>query len=204
MGILGDIEKMKPIAVLYATREGHTRHIAERVAEDLRARGFDVESKDLRDDDAAIHLNDYSAAILASSVHVGKHERAMVKFARKHRTELERLPTAFLSVTLSEAGAEMFDTTAEKRARFSADVQKMMDKFFESTGWRPERVKPVAGALLYSKYNPLVRFVMKRIARKAGASTDTSHDCEYTDWVGLDSFVDDLADELSSGLHPNR
>jgi menaquinone-dependent protoporphyrinogen oxidase len=189
---------MKPIAVLYATREGHTKRVAERVAGDLRARGLDTECKNLREDASAIDLHDYSAAVLAASVHQGKHEREMVQFAKKHRTELEQLPTAFLSVTLSEAGAEMPDTTPEQRARFSADVQKVINQFFESTGWRPQRVKPVAGALLYSKYNALVRFIMKRIAREAGASTDTSRDCEYTDWVGLDSFVDEFADELSA------
>jgi menaquinone-dependent protoporphyrinogen oxidase len=188
----------KRIGVLYATREGHTRRISERVAHDLRARGFDVELRNLQDGDAAaVHPNDYPAVVLAASVHSGKHERKMVKFVKKYRTELEQLPAAFLSVTLSEAGAEMSDTTLEKRARFSADVQKVIDKVFEATGWRPDRVKPVAGALLYSKYNPLVRFVMKRIAKEAGAATDTSRDSEYTDWVGLDRFVDELADEFS-------
>jgi menaquinone-dependent protoporphyrinogen oxidase len=39
---------------------------------------------------------------------------------------------------------------------------------------------------------------MKRIAKEAGGATDTSRDYEYTDWVGLDRFVDELADELSS------
>jgi menaquinone-dependent protoporphyrinogen oxidase len=192
------IEMMKPIAVLYATREGHTRRVAERVAEELRARGLDVECKNLREDAAAINPNDYSAVVLAASVHQGTHEREMVKFVKKHRDELARLVTALLSVTLSEAGAEMSCTTTEKRACFSADVQKVIDKFFEDTGWRSARVKPVAGALLYSKYNPLVRFAMKRIAKEAGGATDTSRDYEYTDWVGLDRFVDELADELSS------
>jgi len=39
---------------------------------------------------------------------------------------------------------------------------------------------------------------MRRIAKKAGAATDTSRDYEYTDWIGLDRFADELADELSS------
>jgi menaquinone-dependent protoporphyrinogen oxidase len=80
-----------------------------------------------------------------------------------------------------------------------------MEKFFVDTGWRPQRVKPIAGALLYSKYNPLVRFVMKRIARKAGTRTDTSRDYEYTDWVSLDRFIDELAEELTaSAPQPRR
>jgi menaquinone-dependent protoporphyrinogen oxidase len=55
----------------------------------------------------------------------------------------------------------------------------------------------VAGAILYTKYNFLLRFVMKQIAKKAGASTETSQDYEYTDWVALDRFVEELATEFS-------
>jgi menaquinone-dependent protoporphyrinogen oxidase len=195
---------MKPIGILYATREGHTRRIADRVAEDLRSRGFEVEIKNLRNDASTVHPNDYVAVVLAASVHIGKHEREVVKFVKKHRTELEQMPTAFLSVTLSEAGAEMSGKTPQERARFSADVQKVIEKFFEETGWRPERVKPVAGALLYSKYNVLVKFVMRRIAKAVGAAVDTSRDYDYTDWVGLDRFADELADELSSSLRAGK
>ena len=59
----------------------------------------------------------------------------------------------------------------------------------DETGWRPARVLPVAGALAYSRYNFLIRFVMKRIARKAGAPTDTSRDYEFTNWPALDTFI---------------
>jgi menaquinone-dependent protoporphyrinogen oxidase len=34
---------------------------------------------------------------------------------------------------------------------------------------------------------------MKRIARKAGAPTDTSRDYEFTNWQALDRFVEQLA-----------
>ena len=187
---------MKPIAVFYATREGHTHKIAERVADDLRKRGFQADVKNLRDKDA-IRLNDYAGVILAASVHIGTHKPEMVAFVKQHRAELESMPSAFLSVTLSEVGAERANATAEEHARFVADVQGMLNRFFEDTGWHPRRVKPVAGALLYTKYNFLIRCVMRRIAKKAGAETDTSRDYEYTDWVALGHFVDEVADEIS-------
>ena len=188
----------KPVAILYATREGQTKRIARHIAGVMGTRGFDVDVKNVRDASGSVDLNRYAAAILAASVHVGKHEREMVKFVKDHRVELERLPSAFLSVTLSEAGAEKLDATPEERVRHSAGVREVMEKFFNDTGWRPQRLKPIAGALRYSKYNPLVRFVMKRIARKVGAGTDTSRDYEYTDWVSLDRFVDELAEDLAA------
>ena len=69
----------------------------------------------------------------------------------------------------------------------------MIDVFIQDTGWRPAHVLPVAGALAYSQYNFIIRFVMKRIARKAGAPTDTSRDYEFTDWSTLDRFITDVA-----------
>jgi menaquinone-dependent protoporphyrinogen oxidase len=195
---------MPSICILYATREGQTRRIAEHVAAALRGRGLAVTVTNVRDHAARCSLNACTAAILAASVHAGRHEPAMLQFVKEHRDELERLPTAFLSVTLSEAGAERSDATPEEHAQFVADVQQVLDRFFAETGWHPERVKPVAGALLYTHYNVLIRFVMKRIAKHAGGSTDTSRDHEYTDWVALDRFVAALVEEFSASTTDTR
>ena len=114
----------------------------------------------------------------------------MIDFAKRHRAALERISAAFISVTLSEAGAEDPAQPRAEREHAAADVQRMIDVFVTETGWRPERMLPVAGALVYSKYNFFIRFVMKRIARKAGAPTDASRDYEFTDWPALDRFVE--------------
>jgi menaquinone-dependent protoporphyrinogen oxidase len=188
---------MKSIGIFYATREGQTRRIAEHVAATLGSRGFDVEVSNVQVKAPAVNLREYAAVILAASVHAGEHEREMRKFVKKYRAELEGLPAALLSVTLSQAGAERPNATSEERRRFSADVDKMLNHFYIETGWHPQWVKPIAGALLYTKYGMLMRFVMKTIARKAGAETDTSRDYEYTNWAALDHFVNEFADQVS-------
>ena len=179
-------------AVFYATREGHTRRVAERIAADLRERGAVVDVFDVRTATAP-DWTKYSVACLAASVHVGHHEREMIEFARRHRDALARLDAAFVSVTLSEAGAEDPARSAAEREAAAADAQRMIDVFVKETGWRPEHTLPAAGALVYSRYNFLVKFLMKRIARKASAPTDTSRDYEFTDWPALDRFVEELA-----------
>lgn len=188
---------MKPVGVLYATRSGHTRRIADHIAIELRERGFDPEVKNVGDKDARVDPREYAAAVLAASVHCGEHEQEMVKFVKDHVLQLEAIPTAFISVTLTEAGVERPESSPEERARFAADTQRVIGRFFEETGWHPAHVKAVAGALLYTKYNLLLRFVMKRIAKSAHADTDTSRDHEYTDWIALDRFVEAFASELS-------
>lgn len=186
---------LKRVAVFFATREGHTQRIAERIAADLLVLGFDVDVLPVRQR-LPFSLNKYAAAVLAASVHGGSHEKEMVKFVKENRLELEGMITAFLSVTLSEAGVEMKDKTSMEHAQFVLDVDRMLGKFFDDTKWLPNLSKPVAGALLYSRYNFLVRLVMRKIAKKAGAATDTSRDYDYTDWAGLDKFVDALAAEI--------
>jgi menaquinone-dependent protoporphyrinogen oxidase len=124
----------------------------------------------------------------------------MLDFIKLYKTELEDLPTAFLSVSLSEAGAEDAAALPERRGQAGADVQKMIDAFITETGWRPNKIQAVAGALRYTKYNRLLRFVMKRIAARAGGSTDTSRDHEYTDWAALDRLIDELAHALDENI----
>jgi menaquinone-dependent protoporphyrinogen oxidase len=192
---------MKPVGVLYATREGQTQRIAEYIASRLRAHGFAADVGNLKND-AGFDLSAYSAVVLAASVHAGQHEAEMLEFVRRYRHKLETLTTAFISVTLSEAGVERANATPDERAGFGADVRKVADVFFYETGWRPTHFKPVAGALLYTKYNFFMRFIMKRIARKAGAETDTSRDYEYTDWSALGVFIDELCAEMSGEAMP--
>ena len=177
--------------IFHATREGHTRRIAEHVATTLRSRAHDVELFDVNTVPGSIDWPPYDWACVAASVHAGHHEPEMIAFVKRHRRELERLGAAFLSVTLSEAGAEDVRAPKERRERAAADAQQMIDVFQQETAWRPEHVLPVAGALAYSRYNFIVRFVMKRIARQAGAPTDTSRDYELTNWPALDTFIGD-------------
>lgn len=184
-----------PILIVYATRYGHTRDIAEHVAGTIRAHGRPVVSRNVREP-SSLDLSGCAGAILAASVYVGHHERAMIDFVRRRRAELEPLPTAFLSVSMSAATAEDAGQSLEQRARAARDVARVMTGFFQKTGWRPDRAIPVAGALEYTRYNLIIRWIMKRIARKAGASTDTSRDHVYTDWEALDRFATEFIAEL--------
>ena len=184
---------MKTVGVFYATREGQTRRIANYVADALRARGHQVDVTDVGAPLGRVDLDRYSAAVLAASIHIGKHEKTMIDFVKTHRTRLESLPTTFLSVSLSQAGVEDPNRLPQKKLRSEAEVKKTIDLFLRSTGWRPTHVHPVAGALLYRQYGPMIRLLMRLISGMAGGSTDTSRDHEYTDWKALTGFADEIA-----------
>jgi menaquinone-dependent protoporphyrinogen oxidase len=101
-----------------------------------------------------------------------------------NQAAMRTLPTAFVSVCLS---------IRDQRAATRRELDQVIERFCTQTGWRPTVAKAVAGALLYTHYNWLVRLMMKQIVRRAGGDTDTSRDYEYTDWADLRSFVLDFA-----------
>ena len=66
--------------------------------------------------------------------------------------------------------------------------------------WQPDERKLVAGALPYTRYNWVKRWVMRRIVSKAGGDLDTSRDYEYTDWDDVKAFAVKFADRVA-GRH---
>src|SRR5262249_42228061 len=141
-----------------------------------------------------------------------KHEREMVGLVRKHREELSRMPTAFLSVSGGQATVERVETPDDVRAKTAEDVRANIDRFEKETGWFPDHAHPVAGAIRYSRSSPLVKFVIRRMMKKGGGPTDTSRDWEYTDYHALEGFVDEVlrsigvevADQPTTLLRPPR
>jgi len=176
-------------AVFYATREGQARRVAERVAATMRAQGLHVDIFDVRTFRDDVSWRAYRTVFVVASVHLGRHEREMRRFAAQYHGELEAAGAVLLSLSLSQAGAQDEAAPPDRRRQAHADVQCMIDAFAADTGWTPAHTLPVAGALAYSKYNFLVKLAMKRIARHNGASTDTSRDWEFTDWQAVDRFV---------------
>jgi menaquinone-dependent protoporphyrinogen oxidase len=190
---------MQRLGVFYATREGQARKVAERIQLALIARGLEVSLHEVKDAQAVTALSRSNAAVVVGSVHLGKHEAELVAFIRAHRAALEAMPAAFLSVCGSQSAAE-HGATPEARVLGAEHVATQLRTFAEATGWHPARVVPVAGALVYTHYNPLVRWVMKHTAKSDALPIDTSRDYEFTDWGAIDVLATKLADELHASL----
>jgi menaquinone-dependent protoporphyrinogen oxidase len=94
---------MTKIMIGYGTTEGQTARIAERIAEVIRGQGFEVQALDLKGSSDVV-LDTYDAVIVGGSIHMGKHEDHVADFVRRNRATLERLPSAFFSVSLAAHG----------------------------------------------------------------------------------------------------
>ena len=178
---------MTNILIAYGTAEGHTARIAQSLAETIRGHGYEAQAVDVERARAG-QPEGCDAVIVGASVHMGKHERCVVHYVRQNRDNLERLPSAFFSVSLAAR-----DDTEEARREADGYIKK----FVQQTGWHPGKIGRFAGALLYTQYGFFKRWIMKKIARDKGSpDTDTSRDYVYTDWNGVKRFAEEFLDTL--------
>lgn len=169
---------MPRLLILYGSTHGQTAKIAEFLGHECQALGTPADV--VRAGPDAPSPAGYAGVIVAASIHAGGYQRPVMRWVRTHASTLQGMRTAFLSVCLG---------VLEKEPKVAADLQRIKNEFAERTGWEPPIARFVAGALPWSRYNWLVKLVMRRIVARAGGDTDTSRDYEYTDWAELRSFL---------------
>jgi len=172
------------ILIAYVTTDGHTRKVAGRIARALEDGDLESVVAELDAVPDPLQPEGFEGVVLAAPVRVGRHPREMRRFVSHNRDALDELPAAFVSVS-GAAGAADPEGLDE--------AEGYVQKFIARTGWSPDRTSCVGGAVAYTKYNALVRRIMKAISARKGGSTDTSRDHEYTDWKAVDGFAADFA-----------
>jgi menaquinone-dependent protoporphyrinogen oxidase len=172
------------ILIVYGTSHGHTAKVARYVTDQLRAAGDAITLANVADLPRDTRLADFDGVVVGSPILYGRHRRAVRRFVLTHRDTLNALPSAFFSVSGSAAGR----TEAERDA-----ARTCVDQFLRETGWHPGLTKLVGGAMAYTKYGPLLRWVTRRAAQKSGGPTDTSRDHEFTDWEDVRRFAEAFA-----------
>lgn len=172
---------MSRVLILYGTTDGHTRLIAESIGDALRLGG--VEADVVRAGTADPHPSSYDGVIVAASIHAGGYQKAVEHWVRAHARDFGSRPTALVSACLS---------VVNRTPKTIADLDQIVTRFSKTTGWKPMLIEHVAGALLYTRYNVIKRWMMKRIVSQQGGETDTSKDYEYTDWVKVRRFAEEF------------
>ena len=177
------------VPVLFASTEGQTALIAIRLAAVLHEHGLDAEAIDVSTLDAeTLDWSRVRGALVGASLHLGHHQKSAARFVDRHAAQLNTVPSAFFSVSLA---------AASKNPEEVVEAGRIARAFPAEHGWKPSLILSVAGRLAYREYNFLIRFVMKRIAKKEGGPTDTSRDHELTNW----DEVDRLGHEMAAAIH---
>lgn len=172
------------ILVVYGTTEGHTRDACRRVLRALEARGIQGVMADAAHGPPA--PSDCDLCVVAASVHLGRYQAEVVDYVRRHRKALEGRPAAFLSFSLSAAGANPSDREG---------LARCVGRFIRRTGWTPAAVHHVAGAIRSSRYGVVKRLALRLIASLRGQDAATVRDHDFTDYEDLARFVIRFAEE---------
>lgn len=171
------------LLILYGTLEGQTEKIAERIAVVIRNKGHQVDiwsANRLPDNFSVDH---YDAAMIGGPIHMGRYPESVKKFVVNHFEWLNNVPSAFFTVCM--AVNSVHEKSRKEAVRYG-------DDFIARSGWHPALVETFAGAVKYTQYNLITRFIMKWISRREGGNTDTSRDHEYTDWGSVDRFAENV------------
>ena len=173
------------VPVFFATSEGQTQKIAGRFAAVLRDEGIASATYDVSDlTHAVIDWTSVRGAIVGASIHVGKHQPAMHAFVSTHAPRLNQVRRC------SSRSAWQQRRRTPKRCRRR---RKSPMRFLQRTAGVRRRSSASPAGWRTPQYNFLIRFVMKRIARKEGAPTDASRDYEFTNWTRVEQLAKDFA-----------
>jgi menaquinone-dependent protoporphyrinogen oxidase len=95
---------MKKILVAFCTQSGSTAEVAEAIRDALAEDGLEVEARRMGE---ITDLGPYAAAVVGGPMILGWHRQA-VRFLRRHRDALARIPTAlfFTAMQVTRAGDE--------------------------------------------------------------------------------------------------
>jgi menaquinone-dependent protoporphyrinogen oxidase len=173
---------MQNILIVYATTDGHTRKICDRMHERLRSTGSEVRLVDIAD--AGSHdPARFARIVVGGSVRYGKHDARLLEFMRRHAALLQERHCSFFSVNL----------VARKPEKRTIEGNNYVRKFLEALPFRPEQVEIIAGKLDYPRYGFIDRLMIRLIMKMTGGPTDPKAVVDYTDWDEVDRFADSLA-----------
>ncbi|WP_370674517.1 menaquinone-dependent protoporphyrinogen IX dehydrogenase [Pleomorphomonas sp. PLEO] len=178
------------IAIYFASRDGQTRKIVERLAEHLDRRGVGATVTDLAASVSTVIDAEADLVLLASAIRYGFHLPPARRFLAQLRTEVPETRIAVVSVNL----------TARKPGRQTAEGNVYLRNWLKRTGLRPALAAAVAGRLDYPAYRWFDRTMIQAIMTLTGGPTDPTTVVEYTDWAEVEALSEELAKLVKARL----
>lgn len=171
------------VAVYFASHDGQTGAIVDRLAEGLVARGVNVSVTDISTGNQPTVDAEADLVLLAAAIRYGFHLKAARRFLPRLRAGVPDERIAVISVNL----------TARKPGRQSAEGNVYLRNWLKRTGLRPALAAAVAGRLDYPAYRWFDRLMIRAIMTISGGPTDPATVVEYTDWTAVEKLSGDVA-----------
>lgn len=175
------------VAIVYQSPYGQTQKIAQQIKQNLV---FESQFKDnvhlIEIDNPKSPSDVYGPIdmyIIGFPVYVGKFPKKLLKWVHDHSKELEDKRLGFFMVSLN---------AADSRDSARKTDQHLLKKLTQEAHIIPDFIASFAGALHYTKYGFIKKFILKKISQAACGPTDTSKNHELTDWNQVQEFSHDL------------
>jgi menaquinone-dependent protoporphyrinogen oxidase len=160
------------ILVVYASKHGATRGIAERIAETLRHEGHPASVESV---EAVETIEPYEAVVLGSAVYYGAWLKEAMEFAHRNRSALDRRPIWLFSS--GPLGSAIHDE--EQQPRELAELQQLL---------HPREHRVFFGALDTTHLSFAERMVVKAVRAPQG---------DFRDWAGIEAWARSIAQAVS-------
>jgi menaquinone-dependent protoporphyrinogen oxidase len=164
-------------ALLYASVDGQTRKISEKIKEVFNESNQNIELYSI--DNFNKNVTDFDKFIIGASIRYGVHDKKIIDFINTNKTQLDTIKTAFFSVNL----------VARKPEKSAPDTNPYAVKFFNSISWKPTVKEVFAGKLDYKKYKFFDRIMIQFIMWMTKGPTDKNVEIEYTNWNKVADFA---------------
>lgn len=169
--------------LFYATRDGQTRRIAERIAERLAETGRPAMPCDL-----AAGLPDAAeltgVVVVVAAVRYGRHLPQAERLFPLLQQAAPRIRLVLLSVNL----------TARKPGKDTAAGNRYLRTTIARHRLRPALAAALPGRLDYPRYNWRDRLIIRCIMKLTGGPTDPAACVEFTDWPAVNALAARIAD----------
>lgn len=169
------------ILIVYGTIEGHSRKIAEWIADRVRASGDNCRIIDASALRGTVDVTGHDAVMIVAPVHQRAHPEGVLDFIFAHRDSLNAHPSALVSVSLSAA----LDVS-------EVEPRSYVDNLLQSTGWVPAATHLAAGALHFDEYDYFKEQIIRHVVLRRHGAASVKGDHEFTDWKALGRFVDNF------------
>ncbi len=169
---------MSKVLLVYATKYGATKEIAERIAETIQAAGHETR---LVPAENAPAVDGFDAVVVGSAVYIGKMRKAMRQFLKKNQEILSQKPVWLFAS--GPTGKDDQPGEFEGMHRPQA-IRDLIDKI------GPKERVVLGGALLRDALSGLDRWMISQ----AKAPLDDARD-----WDAIAGWAQKIADELSAG-----
>ncbi|MDD2881804.1 MAG: menaquinone-dependent protoporphyrinogen IX dehydrogenase [Rhodoferax sp.] len=165
------------LLLIYATTDGHTLHICERLKFLMTAQGQRVTLVPI-EQASALNLANFERIVIGASIRYGHHQPQVAQFIAKHQAVLESRPSAFFSVNV----------VARKPDKNTPETNPYARKFLQGIAWKPQLAAVFAGKLDYPRYGFFDRHMIRLIMWMSHGPTDTKAVVEFTDWAKVEAF----------------